>query len=80
MEQTVKEETNVSFIVMHNDVVLGESIPLIIDPGFKEPPQIYDVNFAVEFSFIVNDRNSMDPVVSTPILSKNCRDVFISNK
>lgn len=66
----VKEETGVSFVVIHNDVVLGESIPLIIDPGFKEPPQIYNVNFAVEFSFIVNDRNSMEPIVSTPILSK----------
>lgn len=66
----MKEETGISFVVMHNDVVLGESTPLIIDPSFKEPPQIYDVNFAVEFSFIVNDRNSIDPIVSTPILSK----------
>lgn len=70
MRQTVKEKTGISFIVMHNDVVLGESIPLIIHPTFEESPQIYDVNFAVELSFIVNDRNSMDPIVSTPILSK----------
>lgn len=58
---------------MHNDVVLGESIPLIIDPGFKEPPQIYDVNFAVEFSFIANERSSVDPIASTPILSKEAQ-------
>jgi len=69
MKQTVKEKTGISFVVIHNDVVLGESIPLIIDPGFKES-QIYDVNFTVEFLFIVNDRSSMDPIVSTPILSK----------
>lgn len=67
---------------MHNDIVLGESIPLIIDPGFKDPPQIYDINFAVEFSFIANDRNSVDPIVSTPILSKEAqvllrRNVFV---
>lgn len=79
MGQTLKEESNISFVVMHNDNVLGESIPLIIDPCFKEPSQIYDVNFEVEFSFIVNDRNSMDPIVSTPILSKNSRR-DISNK
>ncbi|KYQ59448.1 Tetratricopeptide repeat protein 18 [Trachymyrmex zeteki] len=72
---TVKEETGISFIVIHNDVVLGESTPLIIDPGFKEPPQIYDVNFGVEFLFIVNDRNSMDRIVSTPILIKVISDV-----
>lgn len=73
VRQTVKEETGISFIVIHNDVVLGESTPLIIDPGFKEPPQIYDVNFGVEFLFIVNDRNSMDRIVSTPILSKELK-------
>lgn len=66
----MKEETGVSFVVMHDDVVLGESAPVIIDPGIKEPPRIYDVNFAVEFSFVPNDLNSMDPIVSTPILSK----------
>jgi len=66
----VKEETGISFIVIHNDVVLGESTPLIIDPGFKEPPQVYDVNFEVEFLFIVNDHNNIGSIVSTPILSK----------
>jgi len=73
MGQTMKEEAVLSFIVMHNDAMLGESAPLIIEPGFKEPPQIYSVNFAVNFSFIVNDRNSMDPIVSTPILSKELK-------
>ncbi|CAL1683422.1 unnamed protein product [Lasius platythorax] len=67
---TMREEAGVSFVVIHKDVVLGESIPLFIDPGFKEPPQVYDVNFAVELSFIVNDRDSMNSVVSTPILIK----------
>lgn len=71
----MKEEVGVSFVVIHKDVVLGESIPLYIDPGFKEPPQVYDVNFAVELSFIVDDSNSMNSVVSTPILSKTC--IFI---
>ncbi|XP_011871565.1 PREDICTED: cilia- and flagella-associated protein 70 [Vollenhovia emeryi] len=72
---TVEEETGVSFVVMHNDAVLGESIPLVIDPGFKEPPQVYDVNFAVEFSFIVDDRNSVAPIVSAPLLIKVACDV-----
>ncbi|XP_029178324.1 cilia- and flagella-associated protein 70-like [Nylanderia fulva] len=67
---TMREETSVSFVVMHKDVVLGESIPLFIDPDFKEPPQVYDVNFAVELSFIINDHDSMNSVVSTPILIK----------
>lgn len=66
----MKEEVGVSFVVIHKDVVLGESIPLFIDSDFKEPPQVYDVNFAVELSFIINDRNSMNSIVSTPILSK----------
>ncbi|XP_025263619.1 cilia- and flagella-associated protein 70 [Camponotus floridanus] len=66
----MKEEVGISFVVIHKDVVLGESIPLFIDPGFKEPPQVYDVNYAVELSFIVDDRNSMNSVVSTPILIK----------
>ncbi|KYN01939.1 Tetratricopeptide repeat protein 18 [Cyphomyrmex costatus] len=66
----VKEKTSISFIVIHNDVVLGESTPLIIDPDFKEPPQIYDVNYEVELLFIVNDCNSMNLIVSTPILIK----------
>jgi len=74
----MKEEAILSFIVMHNDVVLGESVPLIIDPGFKEPPQIYSVNFTVDFSFIVNDRNSMDPIVSTPILSKELKLFYVT--
>lgn len=77
MEQTVKEETGISFVVIHNDVVLGESSPLIIDPSFKEPSQIYDVDFAVEISFIVNDRSSMDPIVSTPILSKELKLFYV---
>ncbi|XP_025075772.1 uncharacterized protein LOC105433760 [Pogonomyrmex barbatus] len=64
----MKEEISISFIVLHNDIILGESIPLIINPDFKE--QIYDVNFAVKFSFRVNDLNSMDPIVSTPVLIK----------
>ncbi|KYM80073.1 Lymphoid-specific helicase, partial [Atta colombica] len=72
---TVKEETGISFIVIHNDVVLGESTPLIIDPGFKEPPQVYDVNFEVEFLFIVNDHNNIGSIVSTPILIKVTSDV-----
>ncbi|KAG5346238.1 CFA70 protein, partial [Acromyrmex charruanus] len=72
---TVKEETGISFIVIHNDVVLGESTPLIIDPGFKEPPEVYDVNFEVEFLFIINDHNSMNSIVSTPILIKVTSDV-----
>ncbi|XP_018364129.1 PREDICTED: cilia- and flagella-associated protein 70 [Trachymyrmex cornetzi] len=72
---TVKEETGISFTVIHNDVVLGESTPLIIDPGFKEPPQVYDVNFGIEFLFIVNDRNNMNSIVSTPILIKVTSDV-----
>ncbi|XP_018345127.1 PREDICTED: uncharacterized protein LOC108750274 [Trachymyrmex septentrionalis] len=72
---TVKEKTGISFIVIHNDIVLGESIPLIIDPDFKEPPQVYDVNFGVEFLFIVNDRNNMNSIVSTPILIKVTSDV-----
>ncbi|EGI59924.1 Tetratricopeptide repeat protein 18, partial [Acromyrmex echinatior] len=71
----VKEETGISFIVIHNDVVLGESTPLIIDPGFKEPPEVYDVNFEVEFLFIINDYNSMNSIVSTPILIKVTSDV-----
>ncbi|KYM84727.1 Tetratricopeptide repeat protein 18 [Atta colombica] len=71
---TVKEETGISFIVIHNDVVLGESTPLIIDPGFKEPPQVYDVNFEVEFLFIVN-HNNIGSIVSTPILIKVTSDV-----
>ncbi|XP_018051951.1 PREDICTED: LOW QUALITY PROTEIN: uncharacterized protein LOC108689602 [Atta colombica] len=73
--RTVKEETGISFIVIHNDVVLGESTPLIIDPGFKEPPQVYDVNFEVEFLFIVNDHNNIGSIVSTPILIKVTSDV-----
>lgn len=72
----MKEEVSLSFVMIHKDIVLGESTPLFIDPGFKEPPQVYDVNFAVELSFIVNDHDSMNSVVSTPILSKTC--IFIS--
>lgn len=67
---TMKEEVSLSFVMIHKDIVLGESTPLFIDPGFKEPPQVYDVNFAVELSFIVNDHDSMNSVVSTPILIK----------
>lgn len=70
VSQTAKEETVVMFVVTHNDAVLGESMPVTVVPGFKEPPQLYDVNFAVEFSFVINERGSMDPVVSAPILSK----------
>lgn len=73
----MKEEVGVSFIVIHKDVVLGESIPLYIDSDFKEPSQVYDINFAVELSFIVDDCNSMNSIVSTPILSKTYIFIFI---
>ncbi|KAL6428051.1 hypothetical protein ACFW04_008437 [Cataglyphis niger] len=66
----MKEKVDLSFVVIHKDIVLGESPPLFIDSGFKEPSQVYDVNFAVELSFIVNDHDSMNSVVSTPILIK----------
>lgn len=66
----MKEEVGLWFVVIHKDIVLGESTSLFIDPGFKEPSQVYDVNFAVELSFIVDDHDSMNSVVSTPILSK----------
>ncbi|EZA50925.1 Tetratricopeptide repeat protein [Ooceraea biroi] len=66
---TTKKETAISFIVIHNDVLLGEC-PLIIEAGYKEPPQIYNVNFTVELPFIVNNRSNMNLIVSTPILIK----------
>lgn len=68
--KTVKEETGVSFVVIHNDAVLGESIPITIDPSFQESSQIYDVNFAVELSFVIGDHGRVDSLASTPILGK----------
>ncbi|XP_032682170.1 uncharacterized protein LOC116849292 [Odontomachus brunneus] len=67
---TVKEGTGVSFVVIHNDAVLGESIPVTIDPSFQESSQIYDVNFAVELSFVIGDHGRVDSLVSTPVLVK----------
>lgn len=72
VRKIVKEDTSVSFIVIHNDAVLGESIPVTINPGFKKPVQIYNINFDVKLSFIIEDRNSVDLLVSTPVLSKSC--------
>lgn len=59
-----------SFVVIHNDAVLGKSFPVTIYPGFEEPSKIYNVDFAVKLSYTIEDRGSVDSLVSTPVLSK----------
>jgi len=64
----MKENIPITFIVTHNDVVLGESIPLIIEAGYKE--QTYNINFTAELPVTIDDYSKIRIIVSTPILSK----------
>lgn len=80
VKKTAKEKTDVSFVVIHNEAVLGESSPVAIDSSFNEPPKIFNVNFATKLTFTIGDRGSVDSLVSTPVLSKTLflyDDVFI---
>ncbi|XP_015187378.1 PREDICTED: cilia- and flagella-associated protein 70 [Polistes dominula] len=54
--------------IEHNSNILGESNPIKIEAGIKEPTPIYDVNFSIKIPVLLNDRNSIDLIVSIPIL------------
>ncbi|EFN82003.1 hypothetical protein EAI_15668 [Harpegnathos saltator] len=56
--------------MIHDNAVLGESNPVIVAPGFKESLQIYNVKFAVELPLMIEDRGSVDSLISTPVLSE----------
>ncbi|XP_047343540.1 cilia- and flagella-associated protein 70 [Vespa velutina] len=62
------EDTNVIFSVEHNSNIFGESNPIKIEAGIKEPSPVYDVNFSVQIPISLYDRTSIDRVVSTPVL------------
>ncbi|KAG7203786.1 hypothetical protein KM043_013807 [Ampulex compressa] len=69
-----KEGLSVKFCITHNDITLGESDPVTIESGFKDPPLVYDVNFVAKLPIIFNDRSSIDGIVSVPILVKAVHD------
>ncbi|KAL2725115.1 cilia- and flagella-associated protein 70, partial [Vespula squamosa] len=62
------EDTNVIISVEHNSNIFGQSNPIKIEAGIKEPPPIYDVDFSVQIPLLISDRNSIDRLVSTPFL------------
>ncbi|KAF7407231.1 hypothetical protein HZH66_001768 [Vespula vulgaris] len=62
------EDTNVIISVEHNSNILGESNPIKIEAGIKEPPPVYDVNFSIQIPVFISDRNAIDRLVSTPFL------------
>ncbi|KAI4474364.1 hypothetical protein M0802_015640 [Mischocyttarus mexicanus] len=71
LENIIKnEDINVIISIEHNSNILGESNPIKIEAGIKEPPPIYDVNFTVKIPIHFKDQNTFDLIVSNPILSK----------
>ncbi|XP_043493648.1 cilia- and flagella-associated protein 70 [Polistes fuscatus] len=71
IENIIKnEDTNVIISIEHNSNILGESNPIKIEAGIKESTPVYDVNFSVKIPVILHDRNSINLIVSIPILIK----------
>ncbi|KAK2580452.1 hypothetical protein KPH14_006195 [Odynerus spinipes] len=62
------EDTTVVISVEHNSNVLGESKHIKIEAGVKEPPTVYDVNFSIEIPVSLDNPDSINPIVSVPIL------------
>ncbi|XP_076766952.1 cilia- and flagella-associated protein 70 [Xylocopa sonorina] len=65
-----KEDITVSFIVEHNNIILGESNPVFIKRNFDEELSIHIIDFVVNLRVNLSDKNSFDSLVSTPALIK----------
>ncbi|CAL7945267.1 unnamed protein product [Xylocopa violacea] len=65
-----KEDITVSFIVEHNNIILGESSPIFIKSNCDENLSIHIIDFVVNLQVNLSDKNSLDCLVSTPALIK----------
>ncbi|XP_076627890.1 cilia- and flagella-associated protein 70 [Colletes latitarsis] len=65
-----KDDIQVIFKVEHNGIILGESTPVFVEANCDEKLSVHDVDFVVYLPVIINDRESLDSIVSTPILIK----------
>ncbi|XP_076647160.1 cilia- and flagella-associated protein 70 [Halictus rubicundus] len=64
-----KEDIHVSFVVEHCGIILGESSPVIVKSTCEEELSICNIDFETYLPIPGNDRNTIDAIVSTPLLS-----------
>ncbi|XP_031848357.1 cilia- and flagella-associated protein 70 [Nomia melanderi] len=65
-----RDDVYVSFVVEHTDNILGECSPIFIRATCEEESAVYDINLVSYLSITEDDRDSLDTIVSTPILIK----------
>lgn len=69
MLQIKKENLSVSFIVEHNGTILGNSDPTFISANCEDV--VYTVEFVVSLPISKKDKQNLNSIVSTPVLSNS---------